>query len=126
MAINVLVVDDSGVVRTMIIRTLKLAGVPLGEVYQAANGQEGLDALDKNWVDLVFADINMPVMNGQEMIGHIRKNPAWADLPIIVVSTEGSQTRIEQLEQKGATFIHKPFAPEMIRQIVQSVTGVQA
>lgn len=125
MSLNVLVVDDSGVARTMIAKTLQLAGLPLGEVHQAANGQEGLAQLEKHWVDVVFVDINMPVMNGEEMIERIRANPAWQDLPLVVVSTEGSQTRIERLQQKGAKFVHKPFTPETVRELVQEMTGVR-
>ena len=125
MALNVLVVDDSAVARAMIIKTLRLAGVPMGEVHQAANGQEGLDVLDARWVDLIFVDINMPVMNGEDMIRHVRDNPAWRDLPIVVVSTEGSQTRIERLQQQGARFVHKPFSPELVREITTEITGVQ-
>ncbi len=124
MSLNVLVVDDSAVMRTMILKTLNLAGLPIGSVHEAANGQEGLDVLNDNWVDVIFVDINMPVMDGEEMIDKVRGNPAWEDLPIVVVSTEGSQTRIERLEQKGTTFIHKPFAPETVRDIVRDLTGV--
>lgn len=125
MALNILIVDDSAVVRAMILKTLKAAGVPVGEAYQAGDGQAGLAALEANWIDLVFVDINMPVMSGQEMLERMRQNPAWHDLPVIVVSTEGSETRIEQLRQKGARFIHKPFAPEVVREVVQEIIGVQ-
>jgi two-component system chemotaxis response regulator CheY len=76
-------------------------------------------------VDLVFADINMPVMNGEEMIARIRANPTWADLPIIVVSTEGSRTRIESLRAQGTEFVHKPFSPEVVRDVVANLTGIQ-
>ena len=124
MALNVLVVDDSSVVRAMILKTLRVAGLPVGEVYQAGNGREGLDLLEEHWIDLVLVDINMPVMNGEEMVEHMRANPAWADLPVVVVSTEGSQTRIERLQQKGASFVHKPFTPESIRQTVEAITGI--
>ncbi len=124
MAVNILIVDDSAVVRAMILKTLKVAGVPVGEAYQAADGKAGLEALEANWIDLVFADINMPIMTGEEMIDRMRQNPAWRDLPVIVVSTEGSQTRIEQLRQKGARFIHKPFAPEVVREVVQEIIGI--
>ena len=124
MSVNVLVVDDSAVMRAMVIKTLKLAGTPLGEVYQAANGREGLDVLESNWVDLVFADINMPVMNGEEMINAIRADPAWKELPIVVISTEGSQTRIDSLNKKGAEFVHKPFTPEIIRTVLEDMLGI--
>ena len=116
MALNILIVDDSAVIRTMIAKTLRLAGLPVGEVHEAGNGQEGLDVLELHWVDLVFADINMPVMDGEEMIRRIRGNSVWADLPLIIISTEGSQTRIDRLQREGARFVHKPFSPEAVRQ----------
>lgn len=123
MALNVLVVDDSAIVRTIILKSLRMAGIELGEAHQAGNGQEGLDRLEKHWIDIVFADINMPGMNGEEMIEAIRRNPLWADLPIVAVSTEGSATRIEHLRSLGAKFIHKPFPPEAIRSVVLEITG---
>ncbi len=124
MSLNILVVDDSTVVRLSIVRALRLAEIPVGEVHEASNGQEGLAVLKDHWVDLIFADINMPVMNGEEMIKHIRAEPAWEETPIIVISTEGSRTRIERLEQAGARFVHKPFSPETIREVINEITGI--
>jgi two-component system chemotaxis response regulator CheY len=124
MALNILVVDDSLLMRKMIIKTLHLSGIPLGEIYQAANGQEGLQILQEEWVDLLLVDINMPVMNGEVMIDRVRHNPETATLPIIVISTEGSQTRIDLLQKKGAGFVHKPFSPEELRPIILDMTGV--
>jgi len=124
MSLNVLIVDDSSVMRAMIIKTIRMSGLDLGDVYQAANGQEGLDAANENWVDLIVADINMPVMNGEEMIDHMKSDPELAKLPTIVISTEGSATRIERLENKGVKFIHKPFTPEIIRDAIQTLTGI--
>ena len=124
MALNILVVDDSAVVRAMIVKCLGLTGISIGEVHQAGDGQQGLDVLSDHWVDLIFADINMPVMNGEEMIKHIRAQAQYDSVPIVVVSTEGSQTRIERLEQQGVRFIHKPFAPETVRDVIREITGV--
>ncbi len=124
MALNVLVVDDSAIMRQMIIKTLGLCGVPLGEIFQAGNGREGLDCLGKNWIDLVLVDINMPIMTGEEMVEEIRGNPETADMPVIVVSTESSATRIEMLQSQGAGFVHKPFSPEALRDAIISKTGV--
>ena len=126
MSLNVLVVDDSSVMRAMIIKTIRMSGLDLGDVYQAANGREGLDAARDHWVDLVIADINMPVMNGEEMIDAMKADPEVADIPTIVISTEGSATRIERLQQKGVTFIHKPFTPEIIKASIESLTGIGA
>ena len=118
MALNVLVVDDSAIVRSIILKSLRLARVELGETHEAGDGRQGLEVLDQHWVDIVFLDINMPVMNGEEMIEAMRANPLWAELPVVVVSTEGSQTRIEHLRSLGAKFIHKPFSPEAVREII--------
>ena len=125
MALNILVVDDSLVVRKMIIKALGLSDLPLGEVFEAASGFEGLAVLDKHWVDLVLADLNMPGMNGEEMIERIRANTALSDIPIVVVSTEGSKTRIDRLSEMGARFIHKPFPPEQIQSVVTGILGLQ-
>ena len=123
MSLNVLVVDDSSVMRGIIIKTLRLCGVPLGEVHEAANGQEGLDVLAKNWVDLALVDINMPVMNGEEMIEKVRENPETRDLQVIVVSTESSETRIEMLQKRDVGFVHKPFSPEVLRNTIAEMIG---
>jgi two-component system, chemotaxis family, chemotaxis protein CheY len=124
MPLNVLIVDDSSVMRAMIVKTIRMSGLDLGDVYQAANGREGLDSARENWIDLVVADINMPVMNGEEMIDRMKADPELADLPTIVISTEGSATRIERLENKGVKFIHKPFTAEIIRDAIQALTGI--
>ena len=123
MALNILVVDDSSVMRAMIIKTLRLSQLPLGEVLEAPNGQEALNVLDGKWIDLALVDINMPVMDGEEMIDRLRQNPVTEDLPIIIISTEGSETRKEVLMQKGAGFIHKPFTPETLRDTILKTLG---
>jgi two-component system chemotaxis response regulator CheY len=121
---NILIVDDSAVMRAMILKTLRLTGLPLGDVHQAANGAEGFACARTNWVDLILADINMPVMTGVEMIEKLRETPETRDIPIIVVSTESSDTRIQWLAERGVAFVHKPFTPERLRETVLSVTGV--
>ncbi len=124
MALNVLVVDDSSVMRTMIIKALGLTGLPVQDIHQAANGQEALEVLARQWIDLALVDINMPVMDGDELISRIRQMPEFLDLPVIVVSTESSSTRIAMLENVGARFVHKPFAPEKLRATIVEMTGV--
>jgi two-component system chemotaxis response regulator CheY len=124
MAFNVLVVDDSAVMRSMITRVVRMCGVPLGEFFEASNGEEGLRAIRENWVDLVLLDINMPVMNGEEMLRHLRADPETSAMPVIVVSTESSETRVQALEELGVSFVHKPFAPETLRDTILRVTGV--
>jgi two-component system, chemotaxis family, chemotaxis protein CheY len=123
MGINVLVVDDSSVMRAMILKILRMSGLSLGDVYGASNGVEGLEILSRQGMDLVILDINMPVMNGEDMMVRMRENPEMRDIPVIVVSTEGSRTRIDGLVKMGATFIRKPFAPENVRDAIHQRLG---
>jgi two-component system chemotaxis response regulator CheY len=124
MNFNVLVVDDSQVMRTMIVRSLRMCGLPLGQVYEAGDGEAGLRLLDEHWIDLAFVDVNMPVLDGVSMIERARRDPATADLGIVVISTETSETRVERLRAMGAAFLHKPFTPEALRQTILQITGV--
>lgn len=124
MSINVLVVDDSAVMRAMLIRTLSLSGLPLADVHQAGNGAEALAILRARPIDLALVDINMPVMSGDELIDRVREDASLGALAIIVVSTEGSETRIASLTERGVSFIHKPFTPGQIRTTVLKVLGV--
>ncbi|MCP4350505.1 MAG: response regulator [Desulfobacterales bacterium] len=119
--INLLVVDDSGVMRSMILKSIRMSGLSLGEVHEASNGQEGLDSLKKHDIDLVIIDINMPVMNGEQMIDNMKGNPDTKDIPTVVISTEGSELRLERLHEKGVSFIHKPFSPEKIRDTIKNI-----
>lgn len=124
MAFNFLIVDDSKTIRAVIEKTLRMSGIPLGEVHQAGNGKEALELLEQQWVDLIFADINMPVMNGVEMIERMSENGMMQTIPVVVVSTEGSTTRIEQLKQKGVTaYLRKPFQPEQFSEIINDILG---
>ncbi len=124
MAYNILIVDDSAIVRAVIGKTLRLAGVDVGRIFEAANGREGLDCIAKEWVDLVFADINMPVMNGMEMIDDLAGRGVLRELPVVMVSTERSVTRIEELKTKGVrAYLRKPFTPELIRDVVEKLLG---
>jgi two-component system chemotaxis response regulator CheY len=126
MAFNVLIIDDSKIVRQVIAKTLQIAGVQVHEVHEAANGQEALAVLGEHWIDLVFADINMPVMNGVELVERMAADSMLKSIPVVVVSTEGSATRIEQLKSKGiSAYVRKPFTPEEIRQVVDQVMGGQ-
>ena len=124
MAYNILVVDDSKTVRSMISRTLELSGIPLGEFHQAADGNEALRILKDHWIDLMFTDINMPGMGGVELVRRMESEGLLSLVPVVVVSTEGSRTRIRELEEKGIRrYIRKPFTPEQLKEVVEDVLG---
>lgn len=118
MALNVLIVDDSWIMRAMIARTLRLSGLPLGEVYEAADGRAGAAIVRDRHVDLVLTDLNMPVMDGDAMIAELRSDPLTADLPIIVVSSEASDERRELLRARNIAFVLKPFTREYLRDVI--------
>ena len=124
MPLNVMIADDSAVMRAMILRTLRVGGLPLGEIHEAGNGAEALERLREAPVDLVLLDVNMPVMTGEEVLEHLRADPATADLKVIVVSTEGSEARIERLVSRHVAFVHKPFTPETLRDTVLRICGI--
>jgi two-component system chemotaxis response regulator CheY len=123
MSIDVLIVDDSAVMRAMIAKALKMAGLPLRTIHHAGDGAEALELLGRESVDLALVDVNMPVMGGEEMIERIQEDPTLSKLPIVVISTEASDTRIARLVEHGVKFIHKPFTPEQIRDVVGGLMG---
>jgi CheY-like chemotaxis protein len=100
--------------RLIIKSALQICGLPIQQFFLAGDGSEGLKVLSREAPDIVLIDLNMPVMGGLEMIGNIRSNPAWAGLRMVVISTEFSKERIQEIEQMGIPFIHKPFSPDEI------------
>ncbi len=124
MALNILVVDDSSLTRKAIKRIIEMLGLDLGQIFEAESGKEALKILDETKVDLVLADLNMPKMGGIEMISRMRDNEATNDIPVVVVSTESSTTRIEGLLANGAkAYLHKPFTPEEVKEVIIQTVG---
>jgi two-component system chemotaxis response regulator CheY len=122
MAYNILIVDDSITTRAVISKTINIAGVETNEIFEANNGKEALDILNENWIDIIFSDINMPVMGGVELIERMYNDGVLKTIPVIIVSTEGNATRIEQLKSRGVkAYIRKPFTPELIKGVVDDI-----
>lgn len=125
MPANVLVVDDSGTMRGMIKRTLAMSGLDIGEVFEASNGIEALAQMHQHPISVVLLDINMPVMNGVRLVERIRDDERLRGIPVIIASTEGSETRIRELIAAGARgFVRKPFRPEQLRDVMAPIVGV--
>src|SRR4051812_35712508 len=112
MSFNILIVDDSPVMRAMIARTLRLSGLPLRTLYEAGDGEAGAVAAQTHWIDLVLTDLNMPRMDGEQMILALRAQPKTLDLPVVVVSSDASTSRRARIAALGAAFVQKPFTPE--------------
>ncbi len=119
MAKRILTIDDSKTIRDMLRMTLADAGY---DVLQAVDGQDGVELLERETVDLVITDINMPKMNGYEVVRHLRGNPAYNGLPILVLTTESDTDKKNIAREAGATgWMVKPFDPERLVATVRKV-----
>lgn len=116
MPLDLLIVDDSAAIRKILERVLRQADVPLGNVHQAGDGVEALASLKDRKVDMILADINMPNMDGLELLGQVKASPEWQNIPVIMVTTESSQAKVMQAVELGAAgYIRKPFTADQIK-----------
>jgi two-component system chemotaxis response regulator CheY len=120
--VRALIVDDSSVMRKIVERSLRQAGIELEKVVEASNGAEALGALRDNVVDLVLCDINMPVMDGLEFVRQVGSVENAKGVPIVMITTEGSESSVVQALSSGARgYIRKPFTPEQVKEHVLPV-----
>lgn len=126
MAYQLLIVDDSSIVRKVLRKALSMTTLPIAGISEAENGVEALTILSAQKIDLIFLDINMPVMNGIEFIEKLRQSPSFGRTPVIVVSTEGSTERKELLlGHEVKAYLRKPVTPEKLTEVVGSILGEQ-
>ena len=124
MAFNVLIVDDSSSMRAVIKKTLKVSGFNVGQFLMAGDGKEALKVLEGQWVDIILTDINMPNMNGIELLTEVKKDEMLKSIPVVMITTEGSDKVMEESMRLGAQgYVKKPFRPEEIKGILNSIMG---
>jgi len=117
--VRALIVDDSSVMRKIVERSIRQAGIDLAEVREAANGAEALGALQDSSVDLILCDINMPVMDGIEFLRQLQTAEHGRGVPVVMITTEGSESHVVQALSMGARgYIRKPFTPEQVKEHV--------
>jgi two-component system chemotaxis response regulator CheY len=122
MGYNILLVDDSNVVKAVLMKILAGSSLPINQVFDAANGVEALKILGVNTMDLVITDINMPLMDGFELVERMRLDMMLKNIPVIIISTEGSLTSISNLQEMGIKgYVRKPFVAEEILSILTEV-----
>ncbi len=127
MSFQILVVDDSPIARRIVRKTLTMTGLPLGTVREAGNGRDALQILAEDWIDLVLADLHMPEMTGVEMVEEMAKDDMLGTVPVIIISSDHSQARIDELTEKGVkAYLKKPFKPEGLRDAMEDALGVKA
>lgn len=123
--IRALIVDDSSVMRKIVERSLRQAGLELSSVIEAGNGAEALGLLDTNLVDLILSDINMPVMDGLEFVRQVQTVEKLRKIPVVMITTEGSESNVVQALSLGAKgYIRKPFTPDQVKEHVLPVLGL--
>jgi two-component system chemotaxis response regulator CheY len=122
--LNILIVDDSATMRALLHRVVGLADLPIGTIYQAPNGLEALKILETHSVQAVFTDLNMPVMNGMQLLREMNKRDSWKDLLRIIISTDGSKLRREEARELNVNlYVEKPFRPEVVRDVLCQIAG---
>jgi two-component system chemotaxis response regulator CheY len=116
---RVLIVDDSSVMRKIVGRSLRQAGLEVQEVLEASNGSEALTVAREKPLDLILSDINMPLMDGLEFVRQLRSIEAAQDVPVVMITTEAGEAHVVQALSSGASgYIRKPFTPDQIKERV--------
>jgi two-component system chemotaxis response regulator CheY len=113
---DVLIVDDSAAIRKILQRVLRQTDIPIRNVLEAGDGAQALQLLRSQPVGLILSDINMPNMDGLELLGHLKSNPEWRGVPVIMITTEGGQAKVMEAVQLGAAgYVRKPFTADQIK-----------
>jgi two-component system chemotaxis response regulator CheY len=118
---SILVVEDSATMRSLIATTLEDLGVPV-KITEASSGFEALRVLPRDSFDLIVTDINMPDINGLELVSFVKKNESYASIPLVIISTEGSERDRDKGLGLGAdAYLVKPFEPDDLRDIAKAL-----
>jgi two-component system chemotaxis response regulator CheY len=120
--IQALIVDDSSVMRKIVERSLRQAGLESLVVVEAGSGVEGLETLKAKRVDLILSDINMPAMDGLEFVRQLRNQQLAEGVPVVMITTESSEEHVKQAIEAGAMgYIRKPFTADQVKQKILSL-----
>jgi len=126
MPYNILVVDDSASMRKVLRKSITMCNIGEINFYEAENGQAALEVLKNEWVDLVFTDVNMPVMNGFELVSNLNVDDIHKNTPIVVVTSDLSAENADAAKQSNIKHIvYKPFRPESIRELLINLLGLE-
>jgi two-component system chemotaxis response regulator CheY len=125
MAYRVLITDDSPAMRSFVRRVIEVSGFELSDCFEAGDGEEALSVLRREWVDAILTDINMPGVDGEELLRRLAADEVLRSVPAIVISTDATENRIARLLSLGARgYVTKPFRPETLRADLERILGV--
>lgn len=117
MEADVLVVDDSAAIRKILQRVLRQTGMAIGNIFEAGDGEEALVVLGSQKIGLVLSDINMPKMDGIQLLAAMKAAPAWHGIPVVMVTTEGGEAKVGEAVRLGAAgYVRKPFTADQIKE----------
>ncbi|HSU33311.1 MAG TPA: response regulator [Bryobacteraceae bacterium] len=117
MPLNVLIVDDSAAIRKILQRVLRQTDIALGEIWEAGDGVEALDLMKSQNVGLVLSDVNMPNMDGLQLLAEIKGQDHLKSVPVVMITTEGSQNKVMEALNLGASgYVRKPFTADQIKE----------
>lgn len=115
--LDVLIVDDSAAIRKILQRVLRQTDLPLGEIHEAGDGAEAVEILRNRTFGLILSDINMPQMDGLQLLARLKEMDHLKNVPVIMITTEGGQGKVMEAVQLGATgYVRKPFTAEQIKE----------
>ena len=119
---DILVVDDSAAIRKILQRVLRQTGMFIGAIYEAGDGQEALDLLKEHPVRMILTDINMPKMDGLQLLAAVKAVPEWSDIPVVMITTEGGESKVGEAVRLGAAgYVRKPFTADQIKEKLAGV-----
>jgi two-component system chemotaxis response regulator CheY len=122
--LKILIVDDSAVMRKIVERALRQAGLDFSEVLEASNGAEAIVQVEKGALDMILSDMNMPVMDGLEFLKNLATIESAKGVPVVMITTEGSEARVVEALSAGAKgYLRKPFTPEQVKERVTPLLG---
>jgi two-component system chemotaxis response regulator CheY len=114
---DVLVVDDSAAIRKILTRVLRQTGMAIQTIHEAGDGQDALALMEQHRIDLVLSDINMPKMDGLQLLGALKASPQWHNIPVVMITTEGGETKVAEAVRLGAAgYVRKPFTADQIKE----------
>jgi two-component system chemotaxis response regulator CheY len=114
---DVLVVDDSAAIRKILTRVLRQTGMAIQTIHEAGDGQDALALMAQHRIDLVLSDINMPKMDGLQLLASLKASPLWQKVPVVMITTEGGETKVAEAVRLGAAgYVRKPFTADQIKE----------
>jgi two-component system, chemotaxis family, chemotaxis protein CheY len=124
---EVLVVDDSAAIRKILQRVLRQTGMAIGAIHEAGDGQEAMAVLAQHPVHLILSDINMPKMDGLQLLASLKISPDWRAIPVVMITTEGGEAKVAEAVRLGAAgYVRKPFTADQIKEKLTDILETPA